>query len=68
MTHWRWLSLKEAAEYCRNMTPETVRRAIVAGECRGYQLKPGGKWRVRTVDLDAWLMGEMPHTKGGGSN
>lgn len=55
------MSVVEAAEYCGNgMSPDTVRRALVTGECVGYQLRKGGKWRVRREHLDAWLMGETP--------
>jgi hypothetical protein len=59
MTDSPWMDLAEGAAYCGgDMSPETLRRACVAQELLGFQLKRGGKWRVRREHIDAWLMGE----------
>lgn len=57
-----WLTLAEAAQYARR-GQESVRLALASGELRGVQASKGAKWRVRTVDLDAWLMGEKPDAR-----
>jgi excisionase family DNA binding protein len=51
------MRLAEAAEYVR-MDPETVRRAMAAGELRAVQSMRGGRWRTRVEWLDAWMAGE----------
>jgi excisionase family DNA binding protein len=56
-----WMSPEQAAEYCgADMSVSTIRKALQAGELVGFQLRPGGRWRLRAEHLDAWLMGETP--------
>lgn len=52
-----WLTVPEAAERARTGQSE-LHRALAADELRGYQRKPGGKWRIHLDDLDAWVRGE----------
>jgi excisionase family DNA binding protein len=48
---------KQAAEFA-GCHPDTVRRALEAGDLHGGQRKAGGRWSVRRECLEAWLDGE----------
>lgn len=50
-------NVEQAAEYA-NCHPQTVRKALAAGELKGGQRKAHGRWSIRREDLDAWLDGE----------
>jgi excisionase family DNA binding protein len=52
-----WLSLAEAAAYAK-FHKSTLADALRDGSLRGYQVRPGGDWRIRASDLDAWISGE----------
>lgn len=52
----RWFSIVHAAEYA-DVHVDTVKRAIWAGELRAYRPSEGRHWRIRSADLDLWLMG-----------
>lgn len=53
-----WHSTATAASYA-DCHPETVLAALRAGELRGSQRKPNGRWRIHRDDLDRWLRGEQ---------
>ena len=48
-----WLTTAQAAEHT-GYHPDTIRKALEAGELRGKQRRPGGHWRVHVDVLDAW--------------
>lgn len=48
------LTVDEAAAEARR-DPQTVRRALVAGELHGTQRKVRGRWSIRMACLDAWI-------------
>jgi excisionase family DNA binding protein len=48
----RLLTLREAAEVLR-LNPRTVREYVSRGELEGRII--GGRWRFRSVDLDAFF-------------
>lgn len=56
-----WLSTQQAAERA-GRHPDTVRRALIAGELHGHQAKANACWRAHVDCVDAWLLGQpCPH-------
>jgi excisionase family DNA binding protein len=53
-----WMVLAEVCEYARGGRDEVL-TALADGSLRGYQVKPGGKWRIHRDDVDTWLRGEQ---------
>lgn len=51
-----WLTIREAAARAHRH-PETVRRAIRAGELPAIQRCKSGKWLLKSTDVDDWLAG-----------
>lgn len=51
-----WFSTEQAADYA-SCHPQTVRKALQAGELDGGQRKAKGRWRISRASLDAWLGG-----------
>lgn len=51
-----WLTADEAAARAHRH-PETVRRAIRAGELPAIQRCKSGKWLLKSTDVDDWLAG-----------
>jgi len=49
------LTVKEVAEYL-NVHELTVRRHLESGKLKGY--KVGNRWRIKRVDLEAYLKGK----------
>ncbi|MCP2168109.1 helix-turn-helix domain-containing protein [Goodfellowiella coeruleoviolacea] len=52
-------AVKNAAEYA-GCHPKTLLAALQSGECKGYQAKARGRWRVHKDDVDRWIRGEKP--------
>lgn len=60
----RFFTVVEAALYVE-AHPETVRRALRAGEMHGSQRGKGGTWKIRPVCAEAWADGvDCPHEAG----
>lgn len=53
-----WLTTTEAAARTQRH-PDTVRRALEAGELHGGQGKTRGRWRIHVDCVDAWALGEQ---------
>ncbi|HEY8647052.1 MAG TPA: helix-turn-helix domain-containing protein [Gaiellaceae bacterium] len=51
------LKVDAAADYAV-VHPDTIRKALQAGELHGLQKRAGCSWRIRMACLDAWLSGE----------
>lgn len=54
----RWHNVAQAHDYTGRGI-DRIREALRSGELRGYQSGKGGRWRVETADLDAWMRGEV---------
>lgn len=52
-----WHNTADAAEHAR-CHPDTVLKALEAGELHGNQRKAKGRWRVHVDCLNAWCAGE----------
>ena len=53
-TQEQWLTVEDAAQRL-DVKAETVRRLLRRGELRGMQLSRRAGWRIRAVDLDAFI-------------
>jgi excisionase family DNA binding protein len=62
-----YLTVAEAAARLR-CCERTIRRAIESGALRAGRVRGGrrsrGAWRIRPVDLEAWLFGDDPPETG----
>ena len=54
-----WLTAQQVAELTQ-LSYKTVMRAIHGRRLRATQLAPGGPWRIRLEDYDAWMHGVAP--------
>jgi excisionase family DNA binding protein len=50
-----WLTPRQAADYAK-LSIFTIRRAIKSGALKSYAIATGRHVRLRSVDVDAWLM------------
>lgn len=55
-----WLTTAGVAERTQRH-PDTVRRALEAGDLHGGQPRARGRWRIHVDCADAWAMGEQCH-------
>lgn len=52
-----WFDTRQAAEHTGHH-PDTVRRALEAGELHGTQRTVRGRWRIHVDCLDAWVLNQ----------
>jgi excisionase family DNA binding protein len=50
-----WLTKTESAAYAK-IGPRLIQAAVSSGELPAYRIGKGGQYRLRAVDIDAWLM------------
>ena len=50
-----WLTKAESAAYAK-IGPRLIQAAVSTGELPAYPLGNGSQYRLRAVDIDAWLM------------
>jgi excisionase family DNA binding protein len=50
-----WLTKTESAAYAK-LGSRLIQNAVNAGELPAYRIGKGREYRLRAVDVDAWLM------------
>lgn len=51
-----WLTPKQVADRL-GRHPDSVRRALEAGQLHGHQPKRRGRWQIHPDAIDAWIRG-----------
>jgi hypothetical protein len=55
----KWLTLKEAMQYAKVKSTDTIRRWIAEGHIYGF--KRSGEWIVDRESIDDWYSSENPN-------
>lgn len=49
-----WLTKADAAKYAK-IGPKLIANAVAAGELPAYPIGTGREYRLRAIDVDAWM-------------